>query len=221
MEVGDESDTEDLNLLDETSSNQEAPTNNQDGPDYEGQADEDDNAYASNSGYCFGNEFYFQIKLMKILHNANAPNYLYQEVIEWAQEAQQANLSFFNVLKSRKGLIHQAENWMPYLKQNAPYTVPTILETPGNPQVVDVTVFDFKKQLLSLLNDSFLFGNIDNLDVNKSNPFAKYHTHSRVLSTVNSGLRYKLAYETCVTCPDSHFLVPIIFACDETKVSWN
>ena len=59
--------------------------------------------------------------------------------------------------------------WMPYLKQNAPYTVPTILETPGNPQVVDVTVFDFKKQLLSLLTDPFLFGNIDNLDVNKAN----------------------------------------------------
>ena len=81
MEVGDESDTEDLDLLEETSTNQEAPTNNQDGPDYEGQAEEYDNAYASNSGYCFGNEFYFQIKLMKILHNANAPNYLYQEVI--------------------------------------------------------------------------------------------------------------------------------------------
>ena len=77
------------------------------------------------SGYCFGREFYFQIKLMKILHKANAPNYLYQEIIEWAQEAQAADLAFFNELKSRKGLIHQAEHWMPYLKQNAPYTVPT------------------------------------------------------------------------------------------------
>ena len=47
---------------------------------------------------------------MKILHNANAPNYLYQQNIEWAQEAQEADLSFYNVLKSRKGLIHQAEN---------------------------------------------------------------------------------------------------------------
>ena len=177
------------------------------------------NANNTDHGYCFGNEFFFQIKLMKILHNANAPNYLYQQIIEWAQEAQDAQLSFYNVLKSRKGLIHQAENWMPYLKQNAPYTVPTILETPGNPQVVDVTVFDFKKQLLSLLNDRFLFGNIDNLDVNKSDPFARYKTPNNVLSTVNSGMRYKLAYKTCVTCPESDFLVPIIFACNETKVS--
>ena len=89
-------------------------------------------------------------------------------LIEWAQEAQAADLAFFNVLKSRKGLIHQAKQWMPYLKQNPPYTIPTILETPGNPQVVDVTVFDFKKQLLSLLNDLFLFSNIDILDVNKT-----------------------------------------------------
>ena len=98
--------------------------------------------------------------------------------------------------------------------------VPTILETPGNSQVVDVTVFDFKKQLVSLLNDPFLFGNIDHLDVNQSDPFSKYKAHNRVLlSTVNSGMRYKLAYETCVTCQGSDFLVPIIFACDETKVS--
>ena len=156
---------------------------------------------------------------MKILHNANTPNYLYQQIIEWAQEAQEADLSFYNMLKSRKGLIHQAENWMPYLKHNAPYMVPMILETPGNPQVVDVTLFDFKKQLVSLLNDPFLFGNMDHLDVNRSDPFSKYKTHNRVLSTVNSGMRYKLAYETCVTCPESDFLVPIIFDCDETKAS--
>ena len=84
---------------------------------------------------------------------------------------------------------------------------------------MDVTVFDFKKQLLSLLNDPFLFGNIDNLDVNRSDPFAKYKTHNSVLSTVNSGTRYKLAYKTWVTCPDSDFLLPIIFACNKTKIS--
>ena len=58
-----------------------------------------------------------------------------------------------------------------------------------------------------------------NLDMNKSEPFAKYKTHNKVLSTVNSGMRYKLAYETCVTCPESDLLVTIIFACDKSKVS--
>ena len=69
--------------------------------------EQENNMGATNGGYCFGNEFYFKIKLMQILHDANAPNYLYQEIIEWDQEAQDANLSF-NVLKSRNGLIHQA-----------------------------------------------------------------------------------------------------------------
>ena len=32
-------------------------------------------------------------------------------------------------------------------------------------------------------------------------------------------MRYKLAYETCVKNPENDFLVPIIFVCDETKVS--
>ena len=163
-------DTDEANLIDLLESDDETT-----------QSQHENNNTNDDRGYCFGNEPYFQIKLMKTLHNANAPNYLYQQIIEWAQEAQEADLSFYNVLKSRKGLIHQAKNWMPYLKHNAPYTIPTILETPGNPQVVDVTVFDFKKQLVSLLNDPFLFGNIDHLDVNRSDPFSKYKAHNRVL----------------------------------------
>ena len=75
---------------------------------------------------------------------------------------------------------------------------------------MDITVLDFKKPLLSLLNDPFLFGNIDNLDVNKTDPFAKHPTHNRVLSTGNMGRRYKLAYKTGVTNIESDFLVPKI-----------
>ena len=113
------SDKNHLLLLDNSTTDREESIHPQACDDEAEQADQEHNANSNNSGYCFGNEFYFQIKLMKILHNTNTPKYLYQEIIKWAQEAQEANLSFFNVLKSRKGLIHQAENWMPYLKQNA------------------------------------------------------------------------------------------------------
>ena len=62
----DDMDTEEANLIDLPESDDETtqsqPKNNNNNDD---------------RGYCFGNEFYFQIKLMKILHNANAPNYLY------------------------------------------------------------------------------------------------------------------------------------------------
>ena len=41
------------------------------------QGDQDDNMNPNNHRYYFGYEFYFQIKLMYILHNTHAPNYLY------------------------------------------------------------------------------------------------------------------------------------------------
>ena len=82
-----------------------------------------------------------------------------------------------------------------------------------------VTVFDFKKQLLSLVNDPFLFNDIENLDVNAENVFGRYKASNNILSTVNSGHRYQLAYQSMIVDPKHDFLMPIIFACDETQVS--
>ena len=39
---------------------------------------------------------------------------------------------------------------------------------------MNVTVFNFKKQLLNLLQDKYLFRNIQNLDVNSDDPFGPY-----------------------------------------------
>ena len=39
---------------------------------------------------------------------------------------------------------------------------------------MNVTVFNFEKQLMNLLQDKSLFGNLENLDVNADDPFGKY-----------------------------------------------
>ena len=57
------------------------------------------------------------------------------------------------------------------------------------------------------------------MDVNPDDPFGKYKTKNNYLSTVNSGNRYQRAYKNMIKSPDTEFLIPIIFACDETKVS--
>ena len=102
--------------------------------------------------------------------------------------------------------------------RNCPYQIRTALPTSTNPQFVDVTVFDFKKQLLSLIDDPSLFGDIGNLDVNKDNLFGKYRAKDKLLSTVNSGQRYKYASQTMIHDKESEVLMSIAFACDETKV---
>ena len=169
---------------------------------------------------CFTVDLLYQIKLMDILEKANSPHYLFQDIVEWVVEAQDQNVTFSNICKSRESGIKTIERFMPWMKQTAPYQVRTILETNTNtPQYLDVTVFNFKNQLLNLLGDKSLFGDIENLDVNPDNPFGKYTSPNKVLSTVNSGKRYKKAYRSMITDPENQLLLPIIFATDETKVS--
>ena len=108
---------------------------------------------------------------------------------------------------------------MPSAAQNKPFEVTTMIPTSDGHQNVPVTVFDFKSQLMALLKDPQLFGDLNNLDVNPQDIFGKYRAHNNCLSTVNSGYRYKQAYQTMVVNPTKDFLMPIIFACDETKVS--
>ena len=168
---------------------------------------------------CIDNGMFLQTKLMKILHDANAPHFLFQQIIEWLQEVVQSKVNVADLIRTRTGVIHQLEKTFPFLKENCPYQIKTALPTSTNPQFVDVTVFDFKKQLLSLIDDPSLFGDIGNLDVNKDNVFGKYRATDKLLSTVNSGHRYKYAYQSMIQDKESEFLMPIVFACDETKVS--
>ena len=62
-----------------------------------------------------------------------------------------------------------------------------------------------------------LFGDISKLDVNPKKVFGRYRNNSKLLSTVNSGLFYDMAYKTMIEDKQHDFLMPIIFACDETK----
>jgi hypothetical protein len=64
-----------------------------------------------------------------------------------------------------------------------------------------------------------IMSDLSNLDVNPENPFGKYETADKCLSTVNSGAWYQQAYKHLVKDPVKDFLVPIVFACDETKLA--
>ena len=87
-------------------------------------------------------------------------------------------------------LNHLAEQYQ--LLQHRPYQKPVAL--PNNPvQVVNVTCFDFKTQLLSLLTDRDLVGNITKLDINPDNPFGKYESPGGYLDCINSGTWYDKA----------------------------
>ena len=55
---------------------------------------------------CFTATVYHQTKLLKILNDANVPNYLYNKIIDWAVEAQQSNIDFGDLKKTRKRTLN-------------------------------------------------------------------------------------------------------------------
>ena len=108
-----------------------------DAEDLEAQSDEDSDV---NDYTCFDNGMFLQPKLMKILHDANAPHFLLQQIIEWLGEVVQSKVNVADLICTRAGVIHQLEKTFPFLKENSPYQIRTALPTSNNPQFVDVTV---------------------------------------------------------------------------------
>jgi hypothetical protein len=149
------------------------------------------------------------------LLNAAAPHFLYQDILAWALEAQRNQYSFCPQRLERSSQVEYLEKWL-HLKPCRPETLKLVLPGPTL-QAIQVSWFNFTNQLHAILTDPALAGHLDNLDINPTDPFAKYAPPSGRLSTVNSGAINNLAYKNCCKKPNN-FLVGTIFACDETNL---
>jgi hypothetical protein len=181
-----------------------------------GNYSESTNNSALRFGIRFTTEQYHETKLLKILSDANAPHYLYKEVMNWGSAARLDNYHFNPTRSSRKAQVKYLEKWL-QRQYSRPQQIPTPLPGPF-PQVVQTTTFNFTNQSFTLIFDQVLFGNLDNLDVNVDDPFGKYVPPNGLLSTINLGQWYNRAYRHEVKDPSKDFMMPIIFACDETHL---
>ncbi len=198
-----------INVLDET--------NGAGGPnDRAGVYTDSANDSALRFGIRFTTEQYHETKLLKLLSDANAPHYLYKDIIEWGRAANGNNYHFNPQRSTRKAQVKYLETWL-QCQKSRPQQIPTTLPGPMI-QVVQTTCFNFTQQLYSLVADRALFGQLHNLDVNINDPFGKYVPTNGLLSTTNSGQWYNQAYHHEVQDPATDFLMPIIMACDETNL---
>ena len=100
---------------------------------------------------CYTNTMHYQTKLLKIFDDANVSHDLYKKIIEWVIEAQTSNIKFSDLKKTRNGSIGEIIKFIPWLQSTAPYIKEALFETNGNPEKMNVTVFNFEKQLMNLL----------------------------------------------------------------------
>ena len=135
--------------------------------------------------------------------------------MKWAKVAKQQDYSSDPLFITCKSQTNQLEKW---LKLKGYHSSQKMVKLDKSKMEVLVECFDFKTMLFSLLNDPYLTGDLNNLDVNKINPFSKYQSPGNSLSCVNSGQWYHHAWKHLCHAEDN-FLIPIIMACDETQVS--
>ncbi len=87
--------------------------------------------------------------------------------------------------------------------------------------VTFIPTFDFKHQLLDLLNDHDLFGNLSNLQIDIQNPWgrckpAKLYDGRYPLDDVHSGKWYQDTYDAMIKDSTCEMLCPIILYVDKT-----
>ena len=171
--------------------------------------------FVSPPGLCFTSSDYVKTKLLKILDDAHSPHFLYQDILNWAKESSKHQYDFRPQRTTRIAQIKHIER-LAKLQYCRPESVQLTL--PGDDKVIPVTRFPFINMLYSMLSDPNLVSDLSNLDVNPQNPFGKYESEGGYFSTVNLGAWYQKAYKNLIKDPDKDFLLPICFACDETKL---
>lgn len=158
------------------------------------------------------------ISLLKILDDANSPDYLFGQILEWARLSSTAGCSFRPVggrsrAKNVDALINSVRNanqLLPYVRQvHVPHAAPS-----------DVICFDFASQLLSLLQNPTIMKQ-ENLLININDPLKRYESKDNILGDAISGSVYQKAYDRLITDPSRQLFVPIIQWIDRTHVTGN
>ena len=156
-----------------------------------------------------------ETKLAKMLNDIQAPKTMYASILKWGRQAYIEGYNFVPRHGNKDSLIASLQTQL-HLGHFRPDKIE--IELPGDKLRVEITRFNFTKGLHSLLRHPDLTSNMDNLDVNPTDPFGKYVAPNGRIGAVHSAQWYQNAYQTCIKDPKTDFLVPICFACDEAKL---
>ena len=164
-------------------------------------------------------------ELLHILDKAEAPDYLFKDIIEWASRANSMEYNFRPVLSSRNAVLNDLEqhfnthNLRPAISQ---------LKLESVNERVPIVSFDFKEMLVSLLTDTNLM-KPENLVINNAitkedgtldvSPWFEPYcpTIPANLNEVLSGSWYRDTVVAIMNCPNV-FVCPLIFYVDSTFI---
>ena len=170
------------------------------------------------SNFMYTTDQKWTVSLLKILDEAQAPDYAFGQVLKWARLASTHGYSFapnggLSRSKNVDVLINSvvnADKLLPFVRRvEVPHGLPS-----------DVVCFDFVPQLLSLLQNPSIM-TAENLLIDINDPLKRFESPDNFLGDALSGSVYRKAYDRLITKPKRQLLVPIIQWIDRTHVTGN
>ena len=153
-------------------------------------------------------------EILKILEDAQCPDYMLQSLLEWAYNAKASGFDFNPRAVTRRANI----NWMYRAMRNSHQRLPQMISVglEDHDDLQDVVCFDFAPSLLSLLQDDKLMLP-ENLVVNLDDPTSMYTPINNEFGEAHTGERYRELYRELITSKNQ-LLVPIILYLDGTAI---
>ena len=164
------------------------------------------------------------VGLYKILHDAQSPQYLFNDVVSFIEKHNGTTFKVGQPLDRRKTLLKRMHDTF---KLPKPEAVQVALETGTEDQVLrrqnrhdSVTVmrWDVEQVIAAFLMDANLFGYRENL-VNRTTPFAKYAPSEASDKELLASQWYSDTYEEKISNPSEEFLFPLQLYVDKTGKS--
>jgi hypothetical protein len=132
------------------------------------------------------------VNLLKLLEDAQCPDYMLQKVLQWAYNAKLEGFDFNPNAITRKANIQWMYKALEHSHKGLPKVLTVNLEDHDKAQ--DIICFDFVPALLSMLQDESLMA-IENLVINKDYPMSMYIPSDSKVGEANSGSRYRELYQ--------------------------
>ena len=161
-----------------------------------------------------------EIRLLKLCTEMEAPLYAFEEIMKWARHAFDAGYDFLPKQSTYRDQVKKLESWMGMESQRPNEIAVSLPSDKDRDDSVNVTVFDFKTQLCSLLADPVL-NRDENLVINMEDRFARYIPPNGRLGECLSGSWYKHAWDEMEKDGICNFMIPIIFYIDKTQISMS
>ena len=153
-----------------------------------------------------------QVSLLKLLHEIQAPLYVFDQIMTWAADAQLSGYTFRTSFRHRKKLMTALYDRLD-IHGLKPKKKTYRTHDGTNDEVI---IFDFRQSLLSLLRDTSLMTD-DNMLFTGTSPYDSIDENNDDYSDINSSERYAQIQSYKPLQPDE-VRIPLILYVDKANI---